>query len=182
MKKKLHTLAEKLLLLFLCALPLISAARADFGPKDALTITVVNAPAGTLYLDLPTQGEPTDHPYFSASDAVKYDPAILASLRSLEGDGWVLTCSTGMPAPPVFGDLLPREDGTWRFSYHGLPETFRIAAATADKAQAVEKAYTRSFIDEIVYDWESNTVRAATPKPVRFLIRVAGYSGAHSAH
>lgn len=172
MKKRLHTLATKLLLVFLCVLPLVSAARADFGPKSSLTIRVINAPEGTLYLDLLTQGEPTDHPYFTDADAAEYDPGILANLHSLEGDGWVLAYSTGVSAPPIFGNLLPSEDGTWRFSYHGLPETFRIAAATADRAQAAEKAYTRSFIDEVVYDWESNTVRAATPKPVRFLIEL----------
>ena len=131
MKGKFAALARSALLLAVCALCLVIPARADMGPKPALTITVVNAPEGTLYLDLLTQGEKTGHPYFSAEDEAKYDPAILASLRSLEGDGWVLAYSTGVNAPPVFGDLLPREDGAWRFSYYGVPETFRVAAASA---------------------------------------------------
>ena len=74
---------------------------------------------------------------------------------------------------PVFGDVRPREDGTWRFSYVGLPETFRVAAATADEAKAAEVSYTRDFVDNIVYDWQANTVREATPPPLRFLIRLA---------
>lgn len=173
MKRKQIALARNILLLLLCTLFLIPTAHADMGPKPALTITVVNAPEGTLYLDLLTQGEPTSHPYFSDSDAAKYDPGILANLHSLEGGGWVLAYSTGVDhMAPVFGDLASREDGTWRFSYSGLPGTFRIAAATADMAQATEKSYTRSFIDEVVYDWESNTVRAVTPKPVRFVAEV----------
>lgn len=35
-----------------------------------------------------------------------------------------------------FGDIRPREDGIWQFGYYGLRETFRVAAATADTAQA----------------------------------------------
>lgn len=173
MKQKSTALARNILFALLCSLFLIPTAHADMGPKPALTITVVNAPAGTLYLDLLTEGEPAGHPYFSDSDAAKYDPGILANLHSLEGEGWVLAYCTGVDhMAPVFGDLAPGEDGTWRFSYSGLPGTFRIAAATEDRVQVTKKTYTRSFIDEVVYDWESNTVRAATPKPVRFMAEV----------
>ena len=84
------------------------------------------------------------------------DPTIVDNLHSLEVDGWVLAYSTGESgAPPVFGDLRPREDGSWIFSYVGLPETFRVAAATAGEAKAVEESYTRQFASHIIYDWET---------------------------
>lgn len=170
MKKKPNSLARALPALLLCLLCLVPTAYADMGPKPEVTITVVNAPEGTLYLDLLTEETPTEHPY---SNLDNYDPAILESLRSLEGDGWVLAYSTGVSGPPVFGDLRPREDGTWHFSYHGVPVAFRVAAATADEARAVEEIYTRPFVCHIVYDWEANTVQEATPPLLRFLARLA---------
>lgn len=171
MKQNAPSLARVFPVLLLCLLCLVPTAYADIGPKPEVTITVVNAPEGVLYLDLLAQGEPMDQPYSNSNG--ECDPALLDNLRSLEGDGWVLAYTTGTKGPPVFGDVRPREDGTWRFSYVGLPETFRVAAATADEAKAAEVSYTRDFVDNIVYDWQANTVREATPPPLRFLIRLA---------
>lgn len=172
MKQNAPSLARVFPVLLLCLLCLVPTAYADIGPKPEVTITVVNAPEGVLYLDLLAQGEPMDQPYSNSNG--ECDPALLDNLRSLEGDGWVLAYTTGVARnAPVFGDVRPREDGTWRFSYVGLPETFRVAAATADEAKAAEVSYTRDFVDNIVYDWQTNTVREATPPPLRFLIRLA---------
>ncbi len=171
MKQNAPSLARVFPVLLLCMLCLVPTAYADIGPKPEVTITVVNAPEGVLYLDLLAQGEPTDQPYSNSNG--ECDPALLDNLRSLEGDGWVLAYTTGTKGPPVFGDVRPREDGTWRFSYVGLPESFRVAAATADEAKAAEVSYTRDFVDNIVYDWQANTVREATPPPLRFLVRLA---------
>ncbi|MCI8698716.1 MAG: hypothetical protein HFF29_06385 [Oscillospiraceae bacterium] len=171
MKQNAPSLARVFPVLLLCLLCLVPTAYADIGPKPEVTITVVNAPEGVLYLDLLAQGEPTDQPYSNSNG--ECDPALLDNLRSLEGDGWVLAYTTGTKGPPVFGDVRPREDGTWRFSYVGLPESFRVAAATADEAKAAEVSYTRDFVDNIVYDWQANTVREATPPPLRFLVRLA---------
>ena len=171
MKQNAPSLARVFPVLLLCLLCLVPTAYADIGPKPEVTITVVNAPEGVLYLDLLAQGEPMDQPYSNSNG--ECDPALLDNLRSLEGDGWVLAYTTGTKGPPVFGDVRPREDGTWRFSYVGLPESFRVAAATADEAKAAEVSYTRDFVDNIVYDWQANTVREATPPPLRFLVRLA---------
>ena len=171
MKQKSISLARTIPLLLLCLLCLLPTAYADIGPKPEVTITVVNAPEGALYLDLLTQGEARKDPYPNSNG--ECDPAILDQLRSLEGDGWVLAYTTGVSGPPVFGDVRPREDGSWRYSYVGLPEIFRIAAATADEARAVEAPYTRDFVGNIVYDWQANTVRDATPAPLRFFARLA---------
>ena len=177
MNTKSLSLARVFPVLLLCLLCLIPTAYADIGPKPEVTITMVNAPEGEVYLDLLAEGTPTDDPYskppYPDPDQTS-GPAILENLRSLEGDGWVLAYTTGVSGrPPVFGDVHPREDGTWRYSYVGLPETFRVAVATADAAQAAEVPFTREFFSNIVYDWETNTVREATPSPLRFLIRLA---------
>lgn len=172
MKKESITLARAFPVLLLSLFLLIPTAYADIGPKPEVSITVVNAPEGELYLDLLTEGTAAESPY--PNDFDKYDPTILDNLRSLEGDGWVLAYTTGVAnRAPVFGDVRPQENGTWRYSYLGLPDTFRVAAATAEEAKAVETPYTRNFVGNIVYDWETNTVRDATPAPLRFLARLA---------
>ena len=50
MNRKSMSLARVFFVLPLCLLCLISAARADIGPKPEVTITVVNAPEGELSL------------------------------------------------------------------------------------------------------------------------------------
>ncbi len=165
-------LARCLLLFLVGAMLLAPAARADIGPKPSLTVQVVNAPEGTLYLDLLTEGEATKSPYPN-SNLEEADPALLDTLRSIEGDGWVLAYTTGVAGrAPVFGSVLPREDGAWQFSYIGLPETFRVAVATEGWARASKTVYTRRFTDHIIYDWESNTVRPVTPAPLHFLLQL----------
>ena len=161
-------LARCLLLFLVGAMLLAPAARADIGPKPSLTVQVVNAPEGTLYLDLLTEGEATKSPSPN-SNLEEADPALLDTLRSIEGDGWVLAYTTGVAGrAPVFGSVLPREDGAWQFSYIGLPETFRVAVATEGWARASKTVYT----DHIIYDWESNTVRPVTPAPLHFLLQL----------
>lgn len=102
-----------LLCVLLCLAVLPVSASADTGPKPAVTITVVNAPAGDYYLDLLIQ-DPGDYPNIDPED---YDPTLLDGLRSWEGEGWWPALLEGTDVP-LFGDLTPGEDGTHRFTYH----------------------------------------------------------------
>ena len=155
MKRRLLRMAA-CLLLCLAALPL--SASADTGPKPAVSITVVNPPEGEYYLDLLIP-DPGDYPNVNAED---YDPALIQGLKSWEDEGWYPALVEGTNVP-LFGDLVPGEDGTHRFSYHGLPGTFRIAVSGPDGAQATEEPFTRTvFYTHLTYDWETNTVTSAT--------------------
>lgn len=134
-------------------------ASADTGPKPAVTITVVNAPAGTYYLDLLITDPEPDHDNIDPAD---YDPALIAGLRSWEGEGWYPALVTGTRAP-LFGELTAEADGIHRFSYHGLPRTFRIAVSGPGGAQATAEPFTRTvFYTHLTYDWETNTITSAT--------------------
>ena len=144
--------------ILLCLAVLPGTASADSGPKPAVTIQVVNAPAGTYYLDLLIT-DPDDYPNI---DPVDYDPALIAGLKSWEDEGWypALVEGTGVP---LFGELTPGADGTHRFTYHGLPDTFRIAVSGPGGAQATDEPFTRTvFYTHLVYDWETNTITSAT--------------------
>ena len=143
---------------FLCLSALTVSASADSGPKPAVTITVVNAPVGEYYLDLLIQ-TPSSSPNIDVED---YNPELIAGLRSWEDEGWypALVEGTGVP---LFGELTPGEDGTHRFTYFGLPDTFRIAVSGQSGAQAADEPFTRTvFYTHLTYDWETNTITSAT--------------------
>ena len=176
MKKKPRiSLARAFPVLLLCLLCLIPTAYADVGPKEALYITVVNVPEGeTVYIDLLAQGKPAgERPWYSENN--DHDEAIVARLRSLEGNGWVLAVTTGIyGSAPIFGDVTPQEDGTYSFSYFGLPRTFRLAAATAGEARAMSEPFTRTrFYTSVVYDWAANTLTYAVPTPLLWAAHLA---------
>ena len=125
--------------LLLCLAGLTGTAAADTGPKPAVTVHVVNAPEGTYYLDLLI----TDPDGYENIDPADYDPELIAGLKSWEDEGWYPALAEGTNAP-LFGDLTPGEDGAHRFTYHGLPKTFRIAVSTAEGSQATEESFTRT--------------------------------------
>ena len=155
MKRRLFT-ALACVLLCLAVLP--GTASADTGPKPAVTITVVNAPAGEYYLDLLIPG-PGDYENIDPAD---YHPALIAGLKSWEDEGWYPALVTGTRAP-LFGELTAEADGIHRFSYHGLPRTFRIAVSGPGGAQTTAEPFTRTvFYTHLTYDWETNTITSAT--------------------
>lgn len=152
-----HLLAL-LVCVLLCLMVLPSTASADSGPKPAVTITVVNALAGEYYLDLLVT-DPGDHANIDPAD---YDPNLLQGLRDWEVDGWYPALAGGTSVP-LFGDLLPGEDGTHRFTYYGLPRAFRIAVSGPDGAQATDEPFTRTvFYTHLTYDWETNSITRDT--------------------
>mgnify|MGYP006066660011 FL=1 len=156
MKRRLFT-ALACVLLCLAVLP--GTASADTGPKPAVTITVVNAPAGEYYLDLLITDPEPDHDNIEVAD---YDPELIAGLKSWEDEGWYPALVTGTRAP-LFGELTAEADGIHRFSYNGLPRTFRIAVSGPGGAQATAEPFTRTvFYTHLTYDWETNTITSAT--------------------
>ena len=151
--------------LLLCLILLAATASADMGPKQSVTITVVNAPEGVYYLDL-LHREDWD---YSNVDLEDYDPALIEGLRHWEGEGWYPALVHGTNLP-LFGNLMPGADGTHTFSYVGLPDTFRIVVSSADGAQATAEPFTRTvFHTELVYDYESNTITRSTSTAAYYL-------------
>ena len=156
MKRRLFA-ALACILLCLAVLP--GTASADSGPKPAVTITVVNAPAGEYYLDLLITDPEPDHDNIEVAD---YDPALIAGLKSWEDEGWYPALVTGTRAP-LFGELTAEADGIHRFGYHGLPRTFRIAVSGPGGAQTTDEPFTRTvFYTHLTYDWQTNTITSAT--------------------
>ena len=145
MKRRLFA-AIACILLCLAVLP--GTASADTGPKPAVTITVVNAPAGEYYLDLLI----TDPGDYENIDPADYDPELIAGLKSWEGEGWYPALVTGTRAP-LFGELTAEADGIH----------FRIAVSGPGGAQATAEPFTRTvFYTHLTYDWSTNSITSAT--------------------
>ena len=168
MKRNQLRILRTLSLAFIALLCLSLPAYAHMGPKPDLTVTVVNAPEGLCYVDLLYEGGGDDlHSDFDTSGC---DQKLIASLHTLEGDGWTLALTTGISSgPPIFGDLTPNSDGAYHYSYYGLPGMFRLAVATEKGAQATQESYTRTrFHTNLVYDWNTNTLSYVTPSPLYY--------------
>lgn len=174
MKKKSISLARVFPVLLLCLFCLVPIAYADMGPKPELTVTVLNAPEETLYIDLLAEGTPPrDRPPY---DQTGLDQTVMEQLHSLEGDGWVLAVSTGRSIP-VFGNVYPSGNTNgkpvYHFSYTGLPGEFKLAAATVDEVKTTELFVRDRFYTNAVYDWAANTLTYATPTPLLWTAHLA---------
>lgn len=149
-----------LLGLLLCVLPV--SARADMGPKPQITIHVVNAPDEPYYLDLliPADEDAAyDNLNWNQLDPAALDETLIAGLRACAQDGWQLAMLDGTQAP-MHGKLESTDD-VFVFGYHGAPETFRIAIATASGGRASETARRGFLQEEYTYDYAANTIATA---------------------
>lgn len=156
--------------LLLCLALLPAVASADMGPKPAVFITVKNAPEGPYYLDLLITHD-KEGGYHDNMAGRTYDRALLTGLHAWEAEGWYPAFAGGTTIP-LFGDLVPDAEGVHRFSYYGLPDTFRIAVSTAHGSRATAAAFTRTeFYTYLSYDYADNTLTVLNKAPglsVRF--------------
>lgn len=156
-----------LLCLVLTVFPLFG--RADTGPKPTLTIVVKHPPQEEYYLDLllPEKKGSFDN---LQEHRDEYDAAKLDRLHSLEKEGWYPALA-GYTAAPLFGDLIGERDGeTMRhvFSYHGVPDRFRIAIVTPDNCLIVsDEVQTKAFYAVVSCDYAAADLAAAEQDPVR---------------
>lgn len=120
------------------------AARADMGPKPSLTLIVENPPEGEYYLDLLVDGD-GQHQNLTGEKLDALDPEKLALLKEYDAGGLHAALASGTRVP-LFGNVTGVKEGgamVHRFSYHGVPEKFRVVIVTPDNqvlvSQAVEK-------------------------------------------
>ena len=84
---------------------------ADIGPRDKLTVCVINPPGEPYYLDLLTQNSSTYENFHKEGEREALNQEMLALLYTYAGEGWkpALTEGTGVP---MWGDLVGKADGT----------------------------------------------------------------------
>ena len=155
---KKHRLPAVLALMLLAAL-FTPAVRADFGPKDRLTVYVTNPPEELYYLDLLYENESGDEVYgnLTEEELASLNADMLERLReNIAGLTPALTVGTRIP---TYGSLEGEADGLRRkhtFSYYGLPQTYRIIIVTESGSVRISDEYTRRAMQSsITYDYET---------------------------
>lgn len=160
MKRQVYTF---IVCMFFLITPLSVFALADMGPKPDLVIRVINAPDERYYLDLliPRSGTISNLEYDWYE--TEHDMEMVARLYDWGEKGWYPAFAMGGNGM-LFGSLTGRQERgemVHRFTYFGLPWTFRIVTATAHGAQATAESYTRgAFHSVITYDYAENTFTA----------------------
>ena len=141
---------KRFLLLALTVLICSGVAWGDMGPKDRLTIHLINPPDEPYYLDLLTQS-PGDYDNLREKrDSL--DPNVLALLSQYEKEGWFPALAGGTPIP-LFGKLTGEPHGdtmVHTFSYFGLPSTYRIITAAPSGQVVVSEPRTRQVLQGTV--------------------------------
>lgn len=130
-----------LLCLLFASLLLSITAFADMGPKPQLTVCVKNAPDKLYYLDLLAEGAYDETDGFSGIEWSYHeredtlDPALLNALCAAVPEDWHACTAQGTNGLPMWGQLYvmqkdPAGNPIHTFSYHGVPEIYRIIIVT----------------------------------------------------
>lgn len=157
---------QKLPLLLAVLLLLTTAVFADAGPKPQLTVIVEHAPSEPYYLDLLDEGDYQYNFLYDAEDK-DLDPNLLAAFRAEIPDGWHACIAEGTNGAPIFGALTGEAVGDTmyhRFSYYGVPDTYRILAVTASGEVFLSDVLThRTLQSTVTVDWATKTVTQPAP-------------------
>ena len=164
MKRSLRSLL--FLILSLCALTM--TAFADMGPKDQLTIKVVNPPQEPYVLDLLAEGEPVASSTLSLeefqAELEELDLSVSTLYYALISEvpsGWH-ACLCQHSGPPIWGTLTGKQSGDTMlhtFGYVGVPDTYRILIVTESGEVWMSDTYTRTALQSsATVDWETKEV------------------------
>lgn len=143
----------------LCFCLFTVSVRADMGPKDALTVYLLNPPQQTYYLDVLYENTSGKEVFDNLSPDERASlSAEMLALLSESGDGLTAALAEGTRIP-TFGNLTGKPDGermVHRFSYYGLPQTYRIAIVTEDGQVHISEEFRRaSMQSSITYDLQT---------------------------
>lgn len=146
----------------LVALMLTVSASADMGPKPQLFITVKNPPQELYYLDLLVQSENIPG-VINMTEPATLDEEMKQKLYSVEG--WTPMLADG--GYLMFGSLTGDDDGEGnmlhKFSYIGVPDSFRVIIVTSSGEIKVSDVQERTmFASYGTYDYAKNTYREQT--------------------
>ena len=162
------------MLLFMAAMLLTVSALADTGPKAQLTVKVVNAPSEPYYLDLLAEGafeHEGDVDYdglewsYSDEELAALDTELIEALRAAVPEGWHACTAQGTNGAPMWGDLIGKDAGNGArlhtFSYHGVPDDYRIIIVTESGESWISDELHRATLQSSAkVDWAAKTAKA----------------------
>ncbi len=162
------------MLLFMAAVLLTVPALADTGPKAQLTVKVVNAPSEPYYLDLLAEGafeHEGDEDYsginwsYYGEKRALLDDGLLEAMRAAVPEGRHACTVQGTNGAPMRGDLIGEDAGNGvrlhTFSYHGVPDDYRILIVTESGESWISDELHRAALQSsATVDWAARTAKA----------------------
>lgn len=145
---------------------------ADTGPKPSITIKTNGTVGEKYYLDLLIE---CDNGYPNQKDAeiAELDAEMFKTLSEYTDDGWYPAIAHGTPAP-LFGTVVPEDDGTSRFSYFGTPNRFKVIIVTESGTVKVSDVVEKTVYQQVFsLDFADMTVKTSQSAAKSYLIQFA---------
>lgn len=171
MKKRFKAFALAAMVVF----ALVAAAvcvSADTGPKPSITIKTNGTVGEKYYLDLLIECD-NGYPNLRDAEIAELDPEMFKTLSEYTDDGWYPAIAHGTPAP-LFGTVVPEDDGTSRFSYFGTPDRFKVIIVTESGTVKVSDVVEKTVYQQVFsLDFADMTVKTSQSAAKSYLIQFA---------
>lgn len=171
MKKRFKAFALATMVVF----ALVAAAvcvSADTGPKPSITIKTNGTVGEKYYLDLLIECD-NGYPNLKDAEIAELDAEMFKTLSEYTDDGWYPAIAHGTPAP-LFGTVVPEDDGTSRFSYFGTPNRFKVIIVTESGTVKVSDVVEKTVYQQVFsLDFADMTVKTSQSAAKSYLIQFA---------
>ena len=145
---------------------------ADTGPKPSITIKTNGTVGEKYYLDLLIECD-NGYPNLKDAEIAELDAEMFKTLSEYTDDGWYPAIAHGTPAP-LFGTVVPEDDGTSRFSYFGTPNRFKVIIVTESGTVKVSDVVEKSVYQQVFsLDFADMTVKTSQSAAKSYLIQFA---------
>ena len=150
--------------LFLFLLLVLSPTTQCHGIRDELTVHVINGPKEPYYLDILKEedGRTSHIDNLDWNDLYPYDADLMQPLMDAVPNGWRACLSEGTNAPTE--GQLTSPNGIHKFSYFGVPDTYRVVIATESGESWVSPVEHRNgYYVDVRVDWARKTLYQPSP-------------------
>ena len=145
---------------------------ADTGPKPSITIKTNGTVGEKYYLDLLIECD-NGYPNLKDAEIAELDAEMFKTLSEYTDDGWYPAIAHGTPAP-LFGTVVPGDDGTSRFSYFGTPNRFKVIIVTESGTVKVSDVVEKTVYQQVFsLDFADMTVKTSQSAAKSYLIQFA---------
>ena len=171
MKKRFKAFALATMVVFALFAAAVCVS-ADTGPKPSITIKTNGTVGEKYYLDLLIECD-NGYPNLKDAEIAELDAEMFKTLSEYTDDGWYPAIAHGTPAP-LFGTVVPEDDGTSRFSYFGTPNRFKVIIVTESGTVKVSDVVEKTVYQQVFsLDFADMTVKTSQSAAKSYLIQFA---------
>lgn len=171
MKKRFKAFALASLVVFALVTTAVCVS-ADTGPKPSITIKTNGTVGERYYLDLLIEYD-NGYPNLRDEEIAELDPEMFKKLSEYTDGSWYPAIAHGTRAP-LFGTVVPDDDGTSRFSYFGTPERFKVIIVTESGAVKVSEVVKKTVYQQVFsLNFADMTVKTSQSPAKSYFIQFA---------